>query len=218
MVPLALEVAFAALLLALLARQFGRPSGWFGRRVMASLLNTGNRELLDSALAAVAPTPGARVVDVGFGGGYTLRRLAPLVRPATVAGVEISEVMLSALRDDGGGEYDLRLADAAALPFPAASFDVVLSVNTIYFWPDPARVLAEGHRVLAPGGRLVLGYRSRAVLRLNPLTWFGFRLHDDGRVVQLLEAAGFACEIRTPRSGERIAIGTKALNGRGATP
>jgi SAM-dependent methyltransferase len=173
---------------------------------MASLLNAGNRELLDSVLEIVAPTPGARIVDVGFGGGYTLRRLAPLVRPARVTGVEISEAMVSGL---GDGDYDLHLADAAALPFPAASFDVVLSVNTIYFWPDPARVLAEVRRVLVPGGRLVLGYRSRAVLQLNPLTWFGFRLYDDRRVGQLIAAAGVDCEIRTPRSGERIAIGTK---------
>jgi len=210
MQTLALLIGLAALLLAFLARQLRRPSGWFGRRVMASLLNEGNRALLDAALDAVAPAPGFRVLDVGFGGGYTLERLAPLVSPQRVAGVELSEAMIAAVRQRCGDAFDLRLADAAALPFPEGSFDVVLSVNTIYFWPDPARVLAEMSRVLVPGGRLVLGYRSRFFLRMNPLTWFGFRLHSDRRVEQLLEEAGFAAAVRPARLEERIAVGTRA--------
>ena len=210
MLPLLFLIGFAAVALAFLARQLRRPSGWFGRRVMVSLLNEGNRALLDSALDVAAPTPGARVVDVGFGGGYTLERLAPLVSPERAVGVEISETMISAVRHRSGDAYDLHLADAAALPFPEASFDLVLSVNTIYFWPDPARVLAETKRVLKPGGRLVLGYRSGAILRMNPVTWFGFRLYGDRRVGRMLEEAGFTAEIRAPRLEERIAVGTKA--------
>jgi ubiquinone/menaquinone biosynthesis C-methylase UbiE len=176
---------------------------------MARFLNQGNRDLLDSALEVVAAAPGARVVDVGFGGGYTLERLAPLVRPERVAGVEISKAMIAAVRARGGDACDLHVADAAALPFADASFDRVLSVNTIYFWPDPGRVLAEMHRVLKPGGRLVLGYRSKAVLRMNPLSWFGFRLYSDKKTGKLLEEASFTAEIRAPRPTERIAVGTR---------
>ena len=199
----------AVLLLALLARQLRQPSGWFGRRVMASLLNEGNRDLLDSALDAVAAAAGTRVADVGFGGGYTLDRLASLDHPNRFVGVEISESMIAAARARGDA-FLLYLADAAALPFRDASLDRVLSVNTIYFWPDPARVLAEMNRVLRPGGRVVLGYRARTVLRLSPVTWFGFRLYSDEKVEQLLKDAGFAADIRMPRRAERIVVGTKA--------
>jgi SAM-dependent methyltransferase len=86
----------------------------------------------------------------------------------------------------------------------------MLSVNTVYFWSEPDRVLGEMHRVLKPGGHLVLGYRSRTFLRMNPVTWFGFRLYGDKKVQRLLEKAGFTAEIRMPRPAERIAIGTKA--------
>jgi len=205
-----LVVGLLAALLAFMAAQLRKPSGWFGRRVMASLLNEGNRSLLDAALDAAAPTAGDRVLDVGFGGGYTLERLAALVGPERVAGVELSKAMISAMRDRCGDALDLRLADAAALPFPDASFDIVLSVNTIYFWRDPARVLAETRRVLRPGGRLVLGYRSRLFLRWNPVSWFGFRLRGDREVARRLGEAGLAAEIRRGRTGERLALGTKA--------
>jgi len=204
-----LILGLLALLLALLATQLRRPRGWFGRRVMAALLNEGNKSLLDAALDAAAPASGARALDVGFGGGYTLERLAPVVAPERVAGVELSEAMIVAVRDRCGDAFDLHLADAAALPFPTASFDLVLSVNTIYFWPDPARVLAEANRVLKPGGRLVLGYRSRSFLRPNPVSWFGFRLYGDRSVARLLGDAGFTAEIRADRWDERIAVGTK---------
>jgi ubiquinone/menaquinone biosynthesis C-methylase UbiE len=205
-----LLIALAVLLLVLMARQLRRPSGWFGRRVMTSLMNGGNRALLDSVVDAAGPTPGARVVDVGFGGGYTLDRLAPLVIPARVAGVEISETMISEMRQRSGDAYDLHLTDGATLPFPEGSIDLMLSVNTVYFWSEPDRVLGEMHRVLKPGGHLVLGYRSRTFLRMNPVTWFGFRLYGDKKVQRLLEKAGFTAEIRMPRPAERIAIGTKA--------
>jgi hypothetical protein len=65
-------------------------------------------------------------------------------------------------------------------------------------------------RVLKPGGRLVLGYRSKAILRMNPLSWFGFRLNSDKKTEKLLEEAGLTAEIRAPRSAERVAVGTKA--------
>lgn len=204
-----LPAALAVVALVFLARQLRRPSGWFGRRVMASFLNDGNRDLLDSCVDAVAARPGERVVDVGFGGGYALDRLAPLVRPERAVGVEVSDAMIAVVRERAGGSHDLHRADAAALPFPDGSFDAVLCVNTIYFWPEPDRVLREMHRVLRPGGRLVLGYRAGALFRLNPLTWLGFRVHGDRAVARLVEGAGFAVEIRAPRSGERIAVGAR---------
>jgi ubiquinone/menaquinone biosynthesis C-methylase UbiE len=54
-------------------------------------------------------------------------------------------------------DVDWCRADATSLPYPAASFALVLSVTALEFVPEPERALAEMYRVTAPGGRLVVG-------------------------------------------------------------
>jgi len=56
------------------------------------------------------------------------------------------------------------LASAESLPFPDDSFDKVLCVHVLYFWRDLERCLSETARVLKPGGRLGLLFRTKADL------------------------------------------------------
>jgi arsenite methyltransferase len=80
-------------------------------------------------------------------------------------------------------------ADVYALPFADDSFDGVLSVNTVYFWRDLPADLTEIRRVMAPGGRLVLGIRDPSIMRrLDPAV---FTLRDPGAVADAVGAAGF---------------------------
>ena len=137
------------------ARQLARPSGWFGRAVMTPFLNSANRSMIDAAVRALGPKASERIVDVGFGGGYALQSIASRVMPARVTGIEISDAMIDAAKIRWGETIEVHRADAAAMPFADGWFDGIVSVNTIYFWNDPAAVLREFRRVLQPGGRLV---------------------------------------------------------------
>jgi ubiquinone/menaquinone biosynthesis C-methylase UbiE len=88
------------------------------------------------------------------------------------------------------------------LPYADRSFDKVLSVDTLYFWPDLLRPLAEMRRVLACGGRLVVAYRSDASApRSFPGSVYHFRYQV--QVVGALRAAGFS----NPRTYEQKAGG-----------
>jgi arsenite methyltransferase len=205
-VYLAILLVLAALFFGL-SRQLGRPSGWFGRRVMGRLLNRGNQRFLDDAVEVLAPESGECIVDVGFGGGRALDRIRERVAPARPAGVDISTVMIEQGRARWGDGVELHLADVAVMPFQDASVDGLLSVNTIYFWPDPAAALREIRRVLRPGGRVVLGVRRNAFLLLSPVSLFGFKLYSVRQVEQLLRAAGFAVEVREKARGELTVIG-----------
>jgi len=100
-----------------------------------------------------APCPGEAALDVGTGTGHYAAFLAEL--GLRVTGVDPSREMLAVGRERGT-PVDWRQADAIALPFPDASFDLVLSVTMLEFVADPAAALAEMFRVVRPGGRLVV--------------------------------------------------------------
>lgn len=205
-----LSLPFLLFLFALLcwglSSQLANPSGWFGRRFMANLLNRENRSLLDAAVQALDPKPGERILDAGFGGGYALERIAALTFPATPVGIDISEAMIVEADRRWSGRIEVHRADAAALPFDNASFDGIVSVNTIYFWKDPAAAFLEMGRVLKASGRFVLAGRSKAMLRISPVTWFRFRLYTERELHELLAAAGFSVEFRHPSAAEWIAV------------
>jgi len=124
------------------------------------------------------------------------------VAPRRPVGIEISAAMVEAARERWGDAVEVHLADVASLPLADASADGVISVNTLYFWPDPAAALGEIRRVLKPGGRLVLGIRRPGMMRLAPITWFGFRLRSPARVQDLLRAAGFDAQVVEKVRGE----------------
>ena len=77
-----------------------------------------------------------------------------------------------------------------ALPFRDAAADKAASVNSIYFWPDPAAAMAEFARVLRPGGRLVLCLQTPEAVRAWKGHRYGFRAYGASELAALMEAAG----------------------------
>jgi ubiquinone/menaquinone biosynthesis C-methylase UbiE len=94
-----------------------------------------------------------RVLEVGFGHGKTLQKVAETITAGFVDGVDVSPTMLSMASRRcrvflKTGQMHLALGDSANLPFPDQNFDRVYTVHTLYFWDDPVRHLREIHRVL----------------------------------------------------------------------
>lgn len=105
---------------------------------------------------AVGVKRGQRVLDVACGTGVVARTVADrLGGSGSVVGVDINEGMLAVARRVRP-ELEWRHGDAADLPFPDGSFDVVLCQAALMFFPDPVRALREMARVLEPGGTLGL--------------------------------------------------------------
>lgn len=106
---------------------------------------------------AAAPGPGARVLDVGCGGGQFAIKLAGRFPDARVVGLDLSPEQVARARSRGASLRDRVTfveGTAIALPFAAAEFDLVYSLGSLKHWPDRKRGLRECARVLAPGGRL----------------------------------------------------------------
>lgn len=149
-------------LLRTLSRQLGGPSGPLGALV-ARMLNRGNRAAITAAVGALDLTGTEEVADIGFGGGLGLDLLLDATRSGgRVHGVEPAPDMLQRARrahheEVAAGRLALHEAGMEALPIADGALDGWISVNTVYFVEDLPPALAELRRVLAPGGRGVLG-------------------------------------------------------------
>jgi demethylmenaquinone methyltransferase/2-methoxy-6-polyprenyl-1,4-benzoquinol methylase len=106
-------------------------------------------------VAAVAPPPGARVLDVATGTGMVTAEL--LARcDCTVVGIDQSAEMLAAARARFAGDERVELIDGEAerLPFADQSFDALTFTYLLRYVDDPAATIRELARVVKPGGRL----------------------------------------------------------------
>ena len=178
------------------ARQLRTPSGWVGRRLIAPLLNRENAGMNGRTLAALELQAGARVLEVGFGGGGLLEMLTGDPRVDRVAGIDPSPDMIALCRGRfqpqiRAGRLELATGRVEAIPFPEGHFSHACTVNTLYFWSDLPAGLGELHRVVGAGGRVVVCFSSIESLEKGGYARHGFSLHSAEAVRAGMEAAGF---------------------------
>jgi len=113
-------------------------------------------EDLERLVAVAAPRSTERALDLGCGVGHTLRRIAPQVSFAV--GADATFEMMQAGRASVVTALNAAFvqSDASALPFAAATFDVVTCRLAAHHFHDAASAFREVARVLRPGGRFVL--------------------------------------------------------------
>lgn len=160
--------------------------------------------------------PGERVCDVACGTGVITRMAAERVGPGgSVTGVDVAPDMIAiaeASMPSAGVDVAWHVADAAALPLPDASADVVLCQMGLMFMEDQLGALREMHRVLAPGGRVVVNtpgtiqpffeLLERAIVEhidpaLGGFVRAVFSMPDPDALAALLADAGFAAASAT---------------------
>jgi ubiquinone/menaquinone biosynthesis C-methylase UbiE len=109
--------------------------------------------------------PGDRVLEVAPGPGYLAIELAPL-GSYWITGLDVSRSFVRIASENAARarvEVDFREGDAAALPFAADVFDLIVCRAAFKNFSDPVGALREMHRVLRPGGRaLIIDMRSDA--------------------------------------------------------
>jgi ubiquinone/menaquinone biosynthesis C-methylase UbiE len=105
-------------------------------------------------LALVDLQPADRVLDIGCGSGWLVRRLAALVPKGSVVGLDVSDEMIRRAQLASAGVPNTQFLHGTAeeIPAPPGSFTKVLSVESAYYWHDPGRGLGELFRVLEAGG------------------------------------------------------------------
>jgi ubiquinone/menaquinone biosynthesis C-methylase UbiE len=146
---------------------------------------------------------GKRVLEIGIGQGTDLMRFAK--GGAECYGVDITDNHLEltarnfALR---GEKVDLRKADATQLPFPNSYFDCVYSFGVMHHIPEIDRVITEVHRVLKPGGTVMIAlYHKWSAFHL--VKWLLFKGFLKGDLFRL-GYSGLLATIETGADGSAI--------------
>jgi ubiquinone/menaquinone biosynthesis C-methylase UbiE len=134
-------------------------------RIIAFIMAYETRAQNRQAMAALEIRNGDNVVDVGCGPGGSLSALSEMTPEGLVVGVDPSQLMAEIAANRirrliGAGRADVAVAPVEKLPFVDESFDKALCVHVLYFWPELQPALAEIARVLKPGGRLALLFRT----------------------------------------------------------
>ncbi|GDY33433.1 class I SAM-dependent methyltransferase [Gandjariella thermophila] len=161
---------------------FGCPHGLLGR-IGGWLMARGNAATERHMVELAELHESDAVLVVGPGPGVGLRTAGE--RSARVVGIDPSDLMLATCRRRCAdlvrqGRVRLRPGTAEQTGQPDQSVDVVLSVNNVFLWPDWHAGFTELHRVLRPGGRLLLS---------THLKWLPGGL---AALAAAVEAAGFA--------------------------
>jgi SAM-dependent methyltransferase len=114
---------------------------------------------MDTIKQQLSGIAGGRVLDLATGSGaFALRLAEGLASYDSLVAIDSQpKAVAAAARNLAGlAKASALEGDAAGLPFPDGSFDLVAVANSLHHFPDPAKVLAEGLRVLSPGGHLVV--------------------------------------------------------------
>jgi ubiquinone/menaquinone biosynthesis C-methylase UbiE len=197
-----------------LAQQFRQPSGFIGN--IAGFLFRMNLEGIEWTISLLEIQPIDHVLEIGFGPGRGIQRVAKIAAQGRVAGVDLSQTMLrQASRRNtatiAAGLVELRLGEASKLPYPDNSFHKAFATNVAYFWNDPVATLREISRVLKPGGRLALYVVSKEDIANFKVTQTGlYQLYTGEELVQLLTQTGFR-QARFVTKAERFRTGVCAL-------
>jgi ubiquinone/menaquinone biosynthesis C-methylase UbiE len=139
----------------------GTASEAYERYIVQAFMQGWTRGLLDVAPLAA----GARILDVACGTGAVARQAASRVgKQGHVVGVDLNAGMLAIARtlpQPSGASIEWKEGNVTALPFPKATFDMVLCQQGLQFFPDKPAALRDMWRVLVPTGHLVLSVWRR---------------------------------------------------------
>jgi len=181
--------------------QCRRPSGWLGW-LMGPLMNWRHRPLSRWTIELMDIQPNSYILDIGCGGGMTIKEIARIANGGFVAGVDYSAIMVQqALKHNAAAVGVERVAvkrgDISNLPFEDASFDRACAIESFNYWPEPVAGLKEVYRVLKDRGLVAITTAWNKELDDQPkyaamARKMQFPLYAGAEMVAMLTAAGFS--------------------------
>lgn len=178
-----------------LAKQLRRPEGEEGVKT-GKWMNEGNGRMYQDCLKALDAKSQDVILEIGMGNGFFVKDIVGVDPSVRYTGCDFSSVMVAESEKNNeaylaNGQVRFLVNTADQLPFDDATFNKILTVNTIYFWESVPKTLAELRRVLALGGLLLIGIRPKHRMQEYPMTKYGFNMFAKEELSGILEQHGF---------------------------
>lgn len=190
------------------SEQARKPSGLFGRWVMARIFDLGNATLNDFMKAQLSLKENDHVLEIGFGTGKLICEMAKTAKSGVIEGIDFSDTMVAIAEKKNKkyiarGRVIIRQGDFAETAYGHNRFDKICSANTVYFWPQPDNYTKKILRILKPGGKLILAFEDIKQLESRQLNTKVFHFYHQDEIIKLLSRNGFSRSIEVISKDKR---------------
>ncbi|MCI5773628.1 MAG: class I SAM-dependent methyltransferase [Erysipelotrichaceae bacterium] len=174
-----------------------KPEGRFGAWVLKGM-NKGHAALASWGLNFFDIQDGQRILDIGCGGGANIARLLHSYPSSLVDGIDhsLQSVLVSKQLNQEAiimQRCHIYQADVQALPLEDSSYERVIAIETVYFWPDIIKCFKEVQRVLSKGGSMLIVCEMSDPIKGQKWSKYceQMKIYKPQELKKSLEAAGF---------------------------
>ena len=193
-----------------LGRQLKKPTGKTGLMV-AGNMNIANEQIYDFVLSQINMNDHSKILEIGCGNGKFIPKFFSLNSNIQLTALDYSDVMCSEAKTLNKAFIDtnqlvVQCEDTVEMSFPDDFFDMVVTINTVYFWEQKEKQLNEIKRVLKNDGLFAIGYRPKSVMKDFPSTQEVFILYEPEDMQSLIKQNGFEIIRETKQATRRTAV------------
>ncbi|MGI9526772.1 MAG: class I SAM-dependent methyltransferase [Weeksellaceae bacterium] len=170
-----------------LQQHLKNPNGIDGIR-MGKKMNASNAKMITNSIRFLDLKPKQKVLEIGHGNGGHVPEFFKIVPNLEFQGLETSETMWrEAQKENQKLNATFHLYDGVIIPFDEHTFDRIISVNTLYFWSDPQKMLSEIAQTLKPKGLAVITFMLKSFMENLSFVGEEFNLYEKEDFVTLIE-------------------------------
>ena len=203
-----------------IASQLKHPTGEKGIE-MANMMHETNINMTRHSVQNLNIKGGNTILELGHGNAGHVAFIFEQAENLKYYGLEMSELMFQEARQINRNFVSQKQAffslyDGNKIPFEDESFDKIVTVNTIYFWQEPEKLLSEIYRVLSQNGVFCITFAEESFMKQLPFTQFEFELYSTKKAQQLIKKTSFKI-VYTETQTEKVKTKTGELVDRAFT-